>query len=226
MEMEHASVELFHIGPVPVYSETVTAWGIMLLLVLISILATRKMQQNPKGLQNFIETVVEGLLNFLSGVMGESRARETLPLLGTFFIFILLSNYSGLLPGSGEIPGLKAPTSNLNITASLAIVVFFSVHYYGFKKKGFRYLHHFIEPYAPFLPLNIIEELAKPLSLSLRLFGNVFGEELIIAVLLGLVPMLLPIPMMALGLLTGAIQAFVFTILATTYITNATEAEH
>jgi len=224
--MEHASAALFHIGPVPVYGETVTAWGIILLLAVLSILATRNMQRNPKGVQNFMEYVVESLLNFLTGVMGESRARETLPLLGTFFLFILVSNYVGLLPGSGELPGLKAPTSNLNITASLAIIAFVAIQYYGFKKKGFRYLHHFVEPYVPFLPINIIEELGKLLSLSLRLFGNIFGEEMIIAVLLGLVPLLVPIPMMALGLLTGAIQAVVFTILVTTFITNATDSDH
>ncbi|NPV26704.1 MAG: F0F1 ATP synthase subunit A [Firmicutes bacterium] len=221
----HSDV-LFYLGSVPVYSLTVTSWAIIALLGLLFYFGTRNMQRFPRGLQNVMEAIVEGLFNFFAGIMGEERARRYMPLLGTFFLFILVSNYSGLLPGSGEIPGFKAPTSDWNVTGALAIIVFFSVQYFGIKVHGLHYFKHFVTPHWLFLPLNILEQFARPLSLTLRLFGNIFGEEMIIAFLLGMAPFLVPLPMMALGLLTGLIQAFVFTILATSYITEATEVEH
>jgi F-type H+-transporting ATPase subunit a len=148
-----------------------------------------------------------------------------LPLLGTFFLFILMCNYSGLIPGAGHIDGFASPTADWNVTGALAIVVFFATHYYGIKAKGIGYFRHFITPFAAFLPLNLLEEVARPLSLTLRLFGNVFAEETIIFFLLVMAPFLVPVPMMALSLMLGAIQALVFTILATSYIGAATE-EH
>jgi len=216
---------LFHIGPVPVFSLTVTSWAIIIILGLFFFLGTRNLQRVPSGLQNVVEAVVEGLLDFFAGVLGEKRARMYLPLLGTFFLFILLCNYSGLIPGSGEIDGFKAPTSDWNVTGALAIVVFFATHYYGIKAKGLSYFKHFLTPFAAFLPLNLLEEVARPLSLTLRLFGNVFAEETIIFFLLSMAPFLVPVPMLALSLMLGAIQALVFTILATSYIGASTE-EH
>jgi len=197
----------------------------MAILGLLFFFGTRNLKRVPGGLQNVVEAIVEGLLNFFTGVLGEKRARMYMPLLGTFFLFILLSNYSGLIPGSGIISGFKAPTSDWNVTGALAIVVFFATHYYGIKAKGIGYFKHFVTPFAAFLPLNLLEEVARPLSLTLRLFGNVFAEETIVFFLLVMAPFLVPVPMMALSLLLGAIQALVFTILATSYIGAATE-EH
>lgn len=216
---------LFHIGPVPVFSLTVTSWAIVAILGLFFYFGTRNLQRVPSGIQNVAEAIVEGLLDFFGGVLGEKRARMYMPLLSTFFLFILLSNYSGLLPGSGMIDGFKAPTSDWNVTGALAIIVFFATHYYGVKAKGLSYFKHFLQPFAAFLPLNLLEEVARPLSLTLRLFGNVFAEETIIFFLLAMAPFLVPVPIMALSFLLGAIQALVFTILATSYIGASTE-EH
>jgi len=224
--MEHGPQVLFNISGLDVTSETTTMWGIMLFLAIISYLATRNMKRIPSGIQNVMEFVVEGIIKLLSGIMGEERAKKYLPLLGSLFIFILISNYSGLLPGAGHTPGLKAPTSNWSVTLGLATVVFLATQYYGVKERGLKYFKHFFEPIVVMFPLNIIEQFVRPLSLSLRLYGNVFGEEMVVAGLFALVPLIVPLPMMLLGLLFGFIQAFVFTLLASIYIAEATETHH
>ncbi|MBI2874134.1 MAG: F0F1 ATP synthase subunit A [Firmicutes bacterium] len=198
----------------------------MLLIMVIAFLATRRVRLIPRGIQNLMEMLFEALLGLFESAMGPHQARKYFPLLATFFIFIIISNYSGLLPGAGVLTGFMPPTSNWSITAGLAIIVFFSVHYFGLREGGTAYLKHFIQPSPVLLPLNVLEEFVKPLSLSLRLFGNIFGEELLLAVFLGMIPFLVPIPIMALSLLFGFIQAFVFTLLAAIYISSATEAGH
>lgn len=219
--MEHGQQVLFNLFGLEVSSEITTMWGIMIFILLVSYLATRNLKRVPTGVQNFMETVIEGILNFFGDLMGEKQAKRFLPLLASLFIFILVSNYSGLLPGAGHISGFKAPTSNLSVTAGLAIVVFLSTHFIGIKDKGLAYFKHFVQPMPFMLPLNIIEELVRPLSLSLRLYGNIFGEELVIASLFALVPLFVPLPMMILSILFGLIQAFVFTLLAAIYIGGA-----
>lgn len=219
---------LFSVFGLEVSSVVTTMWGLMILLSVVSYAATRKIERIPNSrLQNFLEFVLESILSFLTQTMGsEKRARQYFPVLGSFFILILASNYSGILPGAGHIPGLQAPTSTLSVTAAFAIIVFFSTHYYGVKAKGLSYFKHFIEPIPFLLPINILEEFTKPLSLSLRLYGNVYGEEMVVAGLFSLLPLFLPIPMMLLGLLFGLIQAFVFTLLASLYIGNAAADHH
>lgn len=219
---------LFEIAGLPIDGFITTTWAIMLLIILLSWVATRRLEKVPRGLQNAMEMLLDGLLNFLGNVMGsKEKARRYLPLLGSFFIFILISNYSGLLPGAGIIPGFNPPTSTWSVTAGLALIVLLSSHYFALREKGLkRYLKHFIEPVFIMLPLNILEELIKPLSLSLRLFGNIFGEELLLAIFIALVPIIVPIPIMFLSLLLGGIQALVFTMLAAIYIAGATADHH
>lgn len=221
--MEHGPSVLFHLLGFEITSEITTMWGIMVFLIIMSLVVTRKLKLIPSGLQNILELGIEALLNFFSDLMGEKKARKFLPLLASLFVIILVSNYSGLLPASGMITGLKAPTSNINTTIGLALIVFFTTHFVGIKERGKDYFKGFIEPVPILLPLNIIEELVKPLSLSLRLYGNIFGEEMVILSLFAMVPLFLPLPMMFLSLLFGLIQAFVFTLLAAIYINTATE---
>lgn len=229
--MAYASAEeinhvVFSIGPLDVTSEIVTMWALMLIITLVCYMGTKNMQRIPSGLQNALEMGVEMLQNFLVGLMGKKRTRQYLPFLMTFFIIILISNYSGLLPMSGHMTGLKAPTSNVNVTGTLAVIVFLSVIYYGIKAKGMGYFKHFIEPIPILLPINILEQFTRPLSLALRLYGNIYGEEMVVASLAALVPLLLPLPIQILGVLFGAIQAFVFTLLAAMYIEEATAVHH
>jgi len=213
----------FHL---PIYNFVITSWVIMFILVFTAWLATKNMHRMPKGIQNVWEYAVDGLFSFFGGIMGEERARKYGPFLGTCFLYILLSNYSGVIPGAAMIKGFVPPTNNVSITAGLAVLVFLSVFYFGIQAKGIGFFKHFFQPMAFLFILNVIEELVRPISLSLRLYGNVYGEETIIAQLGEMVPFLVPLPMMVLGLLTGAIQALVFTLLASTYIAGATEEHH
>src|SRR5262249_53869383 len=194
-------------------------------------LLTRHMDRIPNRRQAAVEWVVEQLDGFTNGVIGPT-SRRYLPLVGTLFIYILLMNLGGILPL------WTSPTANLNVTASLALVVFLYVQYEGIRVNGLGgYMKHFVgEPtwLAPLnLPLHIISELARPVSLSIRLFGNIFGEDTVIAVLIALVaPLVIPFkflpihfPMLLLALFTSFVQAMVFAILTCIYIAGATVHE-
>lgn len=223
---EHEATALFEIFGLRVSSFVTTMWGIMAVILIISYFATRNLKKVPTGAQNVMEFIIQTLVGFFTGVMGEKRVKQFLPILATFFLFILFSNYSGLLPMAGHLPGLAAPTSTISVTAGFAIVVFFCTHFFGIKEKGLGYFKHFLQPVAFLLPLMIIEEFVRPLSLSLRLYGNIFGEEMVTAQLFSMVPLGVPLIMQLLGLLMGLIQAFVFTLLTAVYLGGATADHH
>ena len=217
----------FHIGTIPVDHLVVTQWFIIVLIGIIAFTATRNMQLVPKGLQNAFEMAITWTYDFFTQLMDEEHvAKKWAPLLTSFFLFILASNYSGLIPGAAHVEGFQPPTSNWNVTATLALITFFSVHIAGFSENGGHYLHHFISPSPLMLPLNLVEEVAHPLSLTFRLFGNIFGEEMVLAFLLFLAPFVVPGLIMGLSLLLGAIQAIVFTILSASYIGAAAGKGH
>ena len=141
-----------------------------------------------------------------------------MPLLGTLFIFLVTANLSGLLPG------VEAPTSKLETPAALALIVFFSVHYFGIRARGLRgYLASFAKPKLIMLPLNILSELTRTFSLMLRLFGNIMSGEFIIALIVALAGLFVPIPLMALEILIGIVQAYIFTVLAAVFIGAAAD---
>lgn len=218
---------VFSFFGIDVMAQIFTMWFIMLFLIAISVFLTRKLSvREPGTKQSIAELGVEALLNLLDGIMGKGNGKKYAPFLGSMFLFIIASNYSGILPGAGMYDSFMPPTNTLSVTIGLALCTFMATHYYGVKEKGLKYFKHFIEPYPFMLPFAIMEEITKPLSLSLRLFGNVFGEEMVAAVLFGLVPLVLPIPAYFLGLLLGGVQAFVFTLLSAIYIGSATETSH
>lgn len=198
-------------------------WFVMLVLILLAFLASRSIKQVPTGLQNFMEIVVTGIENLIEETMGP-KGKKYFPLLATLALFILVSNLIAL------IPGFYPPTANLNTNAALALTVFVMTHVIGFKEHGFAYLKHFMGPILVLAPLifiiEIIGHLARPLSLSLRLFGNMYGHEIVLMIFLALVPFLLPVPMMLMGVLIAFIQTFVFTLLAMIYIAGALEEAH
>ena len=174
-----------------------------------------------------MEAAFEAIENFFGSVMGREKFRRYMPLLGTFFLFILISNYSGLLPMAGHLPGLAAPTSSLSVTVALSIVVFFSVQISGIREGGLGgYAKHFIRPVAFLLPLLVLEQFIHSVSLSLRLYGNIYGEEMVGRQLFELFPFLAPLPIYVLSLLFGLLQAAVFTMLTAIYIDEATEHLH
>ena len=224
--MESAKA-LFSLGPLQVNSQMVTMTAITALLVLVCYLGTRHMEERPRGLQNLLEKAVEFLLDFLGDVMGPDLARRYLPYLGTMFLLILFCNYSGLLPMAGKLPGLSAPTAMLSVTAGLALCTFFTVQYTGIHDHGLKgYSHHFTKPIAILCPLFLLEEIVHPVSLSLRLFGNIYGEETVTEQLAEVIPIIAPLAMNVLSLLLGAIQALVFTLLSGIYISMAASEGH
>ncbi|MCL4424434.1 MAG: F0F1 ATP synthase subunit A [Firmicutes bacterium] len=228
LEIFHA-IKVFFLEKNPFFevnAVVVTFWGLMLIIAVLGFFAGRRVTKVPLGLQNLFEMLLDSLENWYGGFMGGREvARRYLPFLSTFFIFILLSNYSGLIPGAGKF--FNPPTGRWGTTAGLAIVVIVATHYFAFKEKGAKaYFSHYVQPAAFMLPLNILEEFIKPFSLSLRLFGNIFAEEVLLVIVVSLVPLFVPIPIMALSLLLGGIQAIVFTTLASIYIGSAISGHH
>ena len=199
-------------------------WVIMLLLVCLSALAARSLKMVPEGGQNFFELVITGIEDFMIGVTGE-EGRFMFPLIASLGFFILCSNYMGV------IPGFASPTANLNTTAACALIVVLMTHVLGVKFHGIKYIKHFMGPVwwlTPLiLPIEIVSHLSRVLSLSIRLFGNIFGEELVLSILFFLAGLYLaPVPMMLLGLFTGFIQAFIFCLLSMMYFAGAIEHAH
>ena len=187
-------------------------WLAMAIVILIAFLATRSLKLVPSGWQNVIEMVIVWL-NEQIGVTLGSRGQLVAPFLITLFLFLLISNWIGL------IPTLASPTNDLNTTLGLALLVIVMLHVLGLYYKGFNYIKHFFQPVAPFVIINLIEEIAKPITLAFRLFGNI-----LIIILLLLVPIWMPVPSvvwLAFSLFIGAVQAFIFTMLSMSYLANA-----
>ena len=164
---------------------------------------------------------MEMLQGLVSDMMGDKLGKRYFPLMASLFIFILVSNYSGLLPFAGEIPGFAAPTSSLSVTAALAIIVFFATHYFGLKEHKLSYFKHFFTPVAFLFPIFLIDEFVRPVTLSLRLYGNIVGEETLIAKCFHAVPIILPLLPQLFSLFMGFLQAFIFMLLTCVYIGGA-----
>lgn len=222
--MEHGSSVLFAIGPIEITGVVVTTWVIIAVITLVSWLATRNMKDVPGPLQTAAELAVGKLQGYFSGIMGEHHAKKYFPVFATFFIFIIVSNYSGILPGAGHITGFSVPTACLSVTAALGIVAFAATHIIGVKELGAKeYFKSFLKPVALLLPLSLLEQFIRPFSLALRLYGNLYGEEMVTSNLYNIFPILLPIVMQVLSLLFCAIQALVFTMLLSIYVSEAFE---
>jgi F-type H+-transporting ATPase subunit a len=200
---------------------------VALVTVVCLIMKSRLSVENPGRFQIVLEDGVTAVVNLLQEWIGPD-GKQYLPLIFTLGLFILLGNYAGL------VPGLIAPTSNINVTVGLAITTWVYYHYQGFRKQGvWNYVKHFaVPPGAPLwmaplmLVIELISHTSRLLSLSLRLFGNIFGEELVIVILGSIIPFIVPLPMMFLGLITGGLQAFIFVLLSIIYLQAAVAVEH
>ena len=227
-ELEVGKQFYWHLGNLEIHGQILlTSWFVIGVLVIASILATRNIQMVPAGTQNLMEYALEFIRDLAKTQIGEKEYRPWVPFIGTLFLFIFISNWSGaLIPWKliripeGE---LAAPTGDINTTIALALLTSLAYFYAGFKKKGLGYFGNYVQPVAFMLPFKIIEDFTKPLSLSFRLFGNILADELVVAVLVLLVPLFIPLPVMALGLFTSAIQALIFATLAASYIGEAME---
>lgn len=203
------------IGGTGVTETVTTTWIIMAVLVIFSIIATRKLEEIPGPLQNAVELLVETVENLTASTMGEDKVGFA-PYMGTLSLYLLVANLIGLL-------AIRPPTADLNTTMALAVITFISIHYYGIKAKGvLGYLKGFAEPIPFLLPLNIIGELATPLSLAFRLFGNILGGVVIMYLLYSVVPVLVPVlPHIYFDLFAGVLQTFIFVMLSMVFISLA-----
>jgi len=212
-----ASAVLFHLGPVAITRPVVTSWAITAALALSSRLVTRRLALYPDRRQAVLELIVTGIMGQIGEVIRKDP-RPFLPLLGTLFLFLVAANLSGVLPG------VEAPTSKLETPAALALIVFVAVHFFGVRARGLLgYLASFAKPKLIMLPLNILSEITRTFSLMVRLFGNVMSGEFVIALVVALAGLFVPIPLMALEILIGLVQAYIFTVLATVFIGAAVD---
>jgi F-type H+-transporting ATPase subunit a len=203
------------------------SWLVITIILTIAILGTLKLETVPKGLQNFVESVFEYVSSIAKDQLGEHEYRPWVPYVGTLFLFIFVANWLGaLVPWKliklpeGE---LAAPTNDINTTAALSLLTSITYFYGGLKAKGLGFFAKYIKPVPIFLPINILEDFTKPLSLSFRLFGNILADEIVVSVLCLLVPLFVPLPVMVLGLFASSVQALVFSTLSAAYIAECVE---
>lgn len=206
------------------YPHVIYSWFVILLLIFFAVLATRKIEMIPTKAQNFFEILISGMEEFMVDITGE-EGRWFFPIIATIFIYIATCNLLGL------VPGFYPPTASINTTAACAIPVFLFTHFIGIKYHGIRYIKHFLGPVwwliPIILPIELIGHLARILSLSFRLFGNITGHELVLAILFMLAgAFFAPLPIMAMGIFVALVQAFVFFLLSIMYFAGAMEEAH
>ncbi len=209
-----------HIIPVQII---MASFVLLFCFAFFTLIRSRLSMENPGRMQQVLEVAVEFLRDQLEEIVGHG-GRKFLNIVGTLGIFIMFSNLMGL------IPGLVAPTSNINVTAGCAIIVFIFYNIQGVREQGIgKYLKHFMGPVwwlSPLMiPIEIISHIARPFSLTVRLFANIFAEELLIVVFFGLVPLLLPLPFMAYAVFGGMLQAYIFIVLTMVYLAGAVATE-
>jgi len=205
---------VFYLFGLPITDTVVSSWVMVVVIILVAFLI-RKYKPTAG------EMIVEMINDIVSSVMpDDTKVSKYLPILGTLAIFLIFANIFSIFPL------MVSPTANLNSTIALAVIVFFSVHYYGVHEKGlWGYIKDFASPIF-ILPLEIVSQFSRTLSLAIRLFGNILSTDLIVAIVFSLIPFIVPLPLAALGMLTGILQAYIFLVLASLYIASAIEVEN
>ncbi|MFQ5432514.1 MAG: F0F1 ATP synthase subunit A [Nitrospinota bacterium] len=205
------------------YPHVTYTWLIMIMFAVVTLVVRGALRLVPEGWQNLFEVILVSLADFMDSSIGHG-GRKFMPLIGTLALFILVANLLGLFPG------MSSPTANINTNVALAVTVFVIYQLVGIKKHGVAYFKQFLGPVwwlAPMmLPIEVISHLARPVTLAVRLFGNIRGEDMVILVLGFLVPLLLPIPMMAFAVFTSILQMLVFILLSMVYLAGALSEEH
>ncbi|MGB9151647.1 MAG: F0F1 ATP synthase subunit A [Alphaproteobacteria bacterium] len=208
---------VFHIGSLTITDSVVTSWGIMFVFAVISIAMSRRLKMEPSRWQSALEGIVLVMEDAIADVLPQ-KARRVLPFIGTLWLFVVVANLTGL------VPGLHAPTRDLSVTAALAILVFISTHAFGIAEKGWcGYLRHYVEPSPILLPFTVISELTRTLALAVRLFGNMMSLEMAALLILLIAGFLVPIPLLMLHVIEALVQAYIFGMLALIYIAGAIE---
>lgn len=245
MNISLAAEPIFHIGTFPVTNTLIASWVAIALLVIGGLVLGSRMRDVPKGFQNLVEALVEGMLNLMDGITGSrEETKKFFPLIATLFLFILLANWLGLVPGFGTIglremhegkdivvPFLRSANSDLNMTLGLAVVSVLAIQIFGIMMIGaVKYSKRFFNFKNPILTfvgiIELISEVAKLLSFSFRLFGNVFAGEVLLVVVSSLIPYVVPLPFYFLETFVGFIQAMVFAMLTLVFLKVATVESH
>ena len=207
------------LGPLLLTESLLTTWGIMLVIAVLSWLATRRLEMLPGPLQTTLEGIVSALEEAVVAVAPD-HGRQIMPFVATLWLFLIVANLVGL------IPGLHSPTRDLSVTSALAVLVFFSVHWFGIKTQGLKeYLHHYLTPSPILLPFHIISELTRTLALAIRLFGNIMSLEMAAMLILLVAGFLAPIPILMLHIIEALVQAYIFGMLALIYLAGAIQSQ-
>jgi F-type H+-transporting ATPase subunit a len=218
-ETEVFSTVLFRLGPVEVTDTVVTTWGIMAVLALTGWLISRHLQAQPQKIQVLAEGIVTAVENTIEATMPQ-YAKAVVPFIMALWIFLVLANLIGL------IPGLHSPTRDLSLTAGLALLVFLSVHWFGIRTQGLKhYLQHYLTPSPILLPFHIISEITRTIALAVRLFGNMMSLEMVALLLLIVGGFLVPVPILMLHIVEALVQAYIFGMLALIYIAGAIQSQ-
>lgn len=244
MEISPAAETLFDLGPLPVTNALLTSWIVTLALIIFAFFAGRKIRMIPTSFQNFVEIVIEGLFNLFDSVTQEKKlTKKFFPIVATIFIFVLCANWTEILPGLGSIgiweeahggkilvSFLRAPSADLNFTLAIAISSVIMIQIFGIALIGFfKYIKKFLNFRGPvqfFVGiLEMISEIAKIVSFSLRLFGNIFAGEVLLLVIAFLIPFIAPLPFYLLEIFVGFVQALIFSMLTLVFLTMAAKVE-
>ncbi|MDI1276938.1 F0F1 ATP synthase subunit A [Methylobacter sp.] len=210
----------FAFGPVAIGASVITTWGIMLVIAAIAWISTRRLDMLlPGKLQTTVEGIVAAIDETIAAVAPE-HGRQLLPFIASLWLFLIIANLVGL------IPGLHSPTRDLSVTSALAVLVFFSVHWFGIKTQGLKnYLHHYLSPIPILLPFHIISEFTRTLALAVRLFGNMMSLEMAAVLILLVAGFLAPIPILMLHIIEALVQAYIFGMLALIYVAGAIQSQ-
>ena len=209
----------FVLGPVIINESVITTWGIMLMLIAVSWLSTRRLAMVPGAFQTIFESIVAAIDEAIVAVAPE-HGRQIMPFIASLWLFLIVANLVGL------IPGLHSPTRDLSVTSALAVLVFFSVHFFGIRMLGLKnYLHHYLKPNPILLPFHIISEITRSLALAIRLFGNMMSLDMAAMIILLVAGFLAPIPILMLHIIEALVQAYIFGMLSLVYLASAIQSQ-
>ena len=210
---------VLQVGPIRITEPVITTWGIMLLFLAVSWTATRNLRQDAGPVQVVLEGLIETMDQAVRDVL-PSAAAQVLPFIGTLWIFLVVANLAGI------VPGLHAPTGVLSTTAALAVLVFLSVHWFGIRLQGVKaYLQHYLSPSPILLPFHVMSEVTRTVALAIRLFGNIMSLEMAALLILMVAGFLVPVPLLILHVVEALIQAYIFGMLALIYIASAIQSQ-
>jgi F-type H+-transporting ATPase subunit a len=222
-EVELIAAPVLELGPVTITATVLTTWGIMALLLLCASMLSRRIQRAPADIPDGLQTAVEGIVTAIENAIANVAPQHTqqlLPFIGTLWIFLVIANLSGL------IPGVHSPTRDLSATTALALLVFFSTHWFGIRAQGLKnYLRHYLSPSPILLPFHIISELTRTVAMAVRLFGNIMSLEIAAMLILLVAGFLAPVPILMLHIVEALVQAYIFGMLALIYVAGGLQSQ-